>query len=200
MVSKKTLRFDQVIIAAVGCLIVGYFLGLGTGFFILRSPGPTPGTASGPAPAVSPPGSALGSLAAEIREVNQIVQKDPNNRPAWVRLGNMYFDSQQYMDAIQAYTKALELNPKDPDVITDRGIMYRAVGDFPKAASEFRRAAEMDPKHFNSLMNLGVVLRYDQNDVEGAIKAWQGYLDRNPPAEEADRIRKELETLKAQRK
>jgi cytochrome c-type biogenesis protein CcmH/NrfG len=199
MPSKKTVRLDQVVFLAVGCLIVGYFFGLGTGFYVLRSPAPTPGPASAPAPAVAPPGAALGSLSAEIRELGQIVEKDPKNRAAWVRLGNLHFDANQHAESIHAYTKALELDPKDPDVLTDRGVMYRAIGEYQLAAGEFRKAAEIDPKHLNSLMNLGVVLR-DLKDVEGAAKAWQSYLDRNPPPELADRIRKELEALKAQRK
>ncbi|MBI5441742.1 MAG: tetratricopeptide repeat protein [Deltaproteobacteria bacterium] len=200
MATTRTMRLDQAALIGVAALVVGYFLGLGSGFLILRAPVPAPGVSSGPVPPVAAPGSALGSASAEIKELTQIVARDPKNRPAWMRLGNLYFDSSQYMDAIQAYTKALELEPKDPDVITDRAVMYRSIGDFQRAASEFRRASELDPKHLNSLMNLGVVLRYDLNDAEGAIKAWQSYLDRNPPPDMAQRIRGELETLRQQRK
>lgn len=197
---KKTLRSDQVVVVAVACLIAGYLLGLVTSFFIWNKPGPTPGTTEAPAPNVAAPGSAMGNLSAEIREITRIVETDPKNRAAWVRLGNLHFDANQYADAIQAYTKALELKPDDPDVITDRAVMYRAIGDFKQAASELRRAADMDPKHLNSLMNLGVVLRYDLNDMEGAVRAWQSYLDRNPPPDMAERIRKELEAIRTKGK
>lgn len=200
MPSNKTFRGDQVVIIGSGCLIAGFLLGLLAGYLILKAPTPVPGTVTGPAPAVAPPGSALGSRAAELRELQTIVASDPKNRKAWVNLGNLHFDANQYNEAIAAYTKALELNGNDPDVITDRGIMYRAIGDFQKAASEFRRAAEMDPKHLNALMNLGVVLRYDLNDTEGATKAWQAYLERNPPPEMAEKIRKELEAIRPQGK
>jgi cytochrome c-type biogenesis protein CcmH/NrfG len=200
MPAQKTLRLEHVVLLTIGSLVVGYFLGLGSGFLILKSPAPVPGVTTAPVPAISPPGAALGNVSTEIRELTQIVAKDPANRAAWVRLGNLYFDTNQYTDSIQAYTKALELDPNDPDVITDRGVMYRSVGDSSKAAAEFKRASELDPRHLNSLMNLGVVLRYDLNDAEGAMKAWQGYLDRNPPADMAERVRKDLETLRAQRK
>lgn len=193
---KKSLRTDQVVLLAVGCLVGGYLLGIGTSFFIWNKPAPTPGTSSAPAP-VAAPGSAI-DLSAEIREVTSIVEKDPKQRSAWVRLGNLNFDSNQYMPAIEAYTKALELDPNDPDVITDRAIMYRAVRDFQRAAEEFRKAAAMDPRHLNSLMNLGVVLRYDLNDVQGAVKVWQEYLARNPPPEQAEQVRRELAALQSQ--
>jgi len=195
MAPKKTVRFDQVVLIAVGCLVVGYLLGIGTAVLIQGKPAPVPGPSAGPPPAVSPPGSALGSNSAEIRELRNIVDKNPENASAWVRLGNLYFDTDQFMDAIDAYTKGLELEPNDPDVITDRAIMYRRIGDFDKAAAELRRAAELSPTHLNSLLNLGVVLRYDLNDVPGAIQAWKSYLARNPPADMAEKIRNEISAL-----
>lgn len=200
MANQKTFRGDQVVIIGSGCLISGFLIGLLAGYFILKAPVPEPGTMTGPPPAVAPPGTGLGNRAAEVRELQQILAGDPGNRKAWVNLANIHFDSNQYREAVAAYTKALDLSPNDPDVITDRGIMYRSLGEFQQAAAEFRRAAAMDPKHINSLMNLGVVLRYDLNDVEGATKAWRTYLERNPPPEMADKIRKELEAIRPQGK
>lgn len=194
----KTLRLDQAVIVAAACILVGFLLGLFAGNQIWQSPVAVPGPTTAPAPAVAPPASALGSFSAEIRELKNIVDKDPTNHGAWTRLGNLYFDTDQFTDAIDAYTKALELEPQDPDVITDRAIMYRRIGDFEKAVSELKRAMAMDPKHLNAPLNLGVVLRYDLNDVPGAIQAWQAYLSRNPPAEMAEKIRREIESLKGQ--
>ena len=198
MSAPKKVRIDQAAIWAVGCLVAGFVLGIVSGYLITRKPGPTPGQVTRPAPAVAPPHSALGSLSAEIRELRNIVDNDPENRAAWVRLGNLYFDTDRFMEAIDAYTRALEIEPNDPDVITDRAIMYRRIGEFEKAANEFRRAAEIDPRHLNSLLNLGVVLRYDLNDLEGAINAWQMYLERDPPPETAEKIRAEIEALRKQ--
>ncbi len=198
MASKRTVRIDHVVLVAIGCLVVGYLLGIATAVVIQGKPAPMPGPAAGPAPTVAPPGTALGSMSAEIRELRNIVEKSPGNATAWVRLGNLYFDTDQYMEAIDAYSKGLELQPNDPDVITDRAIMYRSIGDFTQAAAELRRAADLAPTHLNSLLNLGVVLRYDLNDVAGAVQAWKGYLARNPPADMAEKIRKEIETLQGQ--
>ncbi len=195
MAKAKHVRADLALMAGVGCLVVGFVVGIVSGYLIARKPAPTPGTVARP---VAPPANTLGSFAAEIRELRNIVQSDPDNRAAWVRLGNLYFDTDQYMEAIEAYTRALELEPDDPDVITDRAIMYRRIGDFERAASEFRRAARLDPRHLNSALNLGVVLRYDLNDLEGALRAWQMYLERNPPPEMAEKIRSEIERLRKQ--
>ncbi len=193
---KKTVRLDHLIITAVACLVFGYLLGIGTAVMLQRPAAGPVASSMAPPPTVAPPSSPLGNLAAEIRELESIVGRDPTNRHAWVRLGNLYFDTDQHMPSIDAYTKALELDPNDPDVITDRGIMYRSIGDFTQAAAEFRRAAEAFPKHMNSALNLGVVLRYDLNDLPGAAHAWEMYLQRNPPAEMAENIRRELQAIK----
>ncbi len=200
MASKRTVRLDQMVIVALGCLVTGYLLGIATAVLIQGKPAPLPPTAGVPAPAVAPPSSALGSLSAEIRELRSIVAKDPGNGPVWTRLGNLLFDADQFMDAIEAYTKALEIQPDDPDVLTDRGIMYRKIGDFQSALADFRKAAQIAPTHLNSVLNQGIVLRYDLNDIPGAIQAWKAYLSRNPPADMAEKIRSEVESLQTMQK
>jgi Tfp pilus assembly protein PilF len=133
-----------------------------------------------------------------IRELKEAVKRDSQNRAAWVHLGNLYFDTDQVTEAIVAYTNALEIRPDDPNVICDRAIMYRRMGDLNRAVAEFRRAIGIAPNHLNSLFNLGVVLRYDVNDVSGAIQAWNTFLSLNPPPDIAERVRREVETLEAQ--
>jgi cytochrome c-type biogenesis protein CcmH/NrfG len=198
MPSKRAVRFDQVFLIAAGCLIVGYLLGIGTAVLIQGRPTPAQQPVSAPAPTVAPPSSALGSYSAEIGELRNIVAQDPDNYDVWVRLGNTYFDTDQYMESIEAYTRALEIRPGDPNVITDRAIMYRRIGDFERAAAGFREAAALDPTHLNSALNLGVVLRYDMNDVAGATEAWQMYLDRNPPPEMAEKVKQWIQALQTQ--
>jgi cytochrome c-type biogenesis protein CcmH/NrfG len=177
---------------------VGYLLGIGTAVLIQGRPTPAQQPVSAPAPTVAPPSSALGSYSAEIGELRNIVAQDPDNYDVWVRLGNTYFDTDQYMESIEAYTRALEIRPGDPNVITDRAIMYRRIGDFERAAAGFREAAALDPTHLNSALNLGVVLRYDMNDVAGATEAWQMYLDRNPPPEMAEKVKQWIQALQTQ--
>jgi cytochrome c-type biogenesis protein CcmH/NrfG len=193
MPAKKTVRFDQMFIIAIACLIVGYLLGVVTFLLIQGKPAPHPPHASAPPPPVAPPSSGLGSYAAEIRELRNIVEQDPGKVDAWVKLGNIYFDTNRYMESIEAYSKALEMQPRNPDVITDRAIMYRRIGDFERAAAGFREAAEMDPNHLNSPFNLGLVLHYDLNDAAGATQAWQMYLERNPPPEMVEKVKKLME-------
>jgi tetratricopeptide (TPR) repeat protein len=96
----------------------------------------------------------------------------------------------------RAYSKALEIDPKNAAVRTDMGIMYRKKGDYDRAIAEFKKAAEVDPKHVNSRYNLGMVLLYDKQDIKGAIKAWEDYLRLEPIGPRADNIRKQMDKMK----
>jgi len=142
------------------------------------------------------PGSNPLEVASKIQTLKEIVKKDPKNLPAWVEIGNLYFDSGQPKEAIEAYSQYLTIKPDNPDVRTDFGIMYRSLGDFDRAIAEFRKAAESDPKHAHSRYNIGIVLLHDKEDIKGAIKAWEEYLKVDPKSERAERIRVQIEKMK----
>ena len=105
-----------------------------------------------------------------IAEAEKIVAKDPKNLNAWLSLGNDYFDTEQAQKAINAYGKVLEIEPNNPNVLTDQGVMYRKVGWYDKALANFEKAQKLDPKHLQSLYNIGVVYcgRYE---TAGKVRA-----------------------------
>jgi len=148
------------------------------------------------APAPAPPARDPLAATSEIQTLKEVVKKDPKNLPAWVELGNLYFDTDQPKEAIDAYSHYLAVKPDNPDVRTDRGIMYRKLGQFDKALEEFRKAAKSDPKHVNSRYNIGLVLLHDKQDMQGAIQAWQEYLKVDPNSERGKRIRAQIEKMK----
>jgi len=84
-------------------------------------------------------------VASKIKTLKEIVQKDPKNLPAWVELGNLYFDSDQPKEAIEAYSKYLTAKPDNPDVRTDMGIMYRRLGEFDRALKNFEKRPRSIP-------------------------------------------------------
>ncbi len=149
-----------------------------------------------PLPPAPPPGPDPAELNLKIQTLKDIVKKDPKNLPALVELGNLYFDSGQPKEAIEAYSRYLAIKPDNPDVRTDMGIMYRALGDFDRAIEELKKAAQSDPKHINSRYNIGIVLLHDKNDIKGAIKAWEEYLKVDSKSEKAQRVKAQIERMK----
>jgi cytochrome c-type biogenesis protein CcmH/NrfG len=134
---------------------------------------------------------------ARIVEAEKLVAKEPTNRQAWVQLGNDYFDTDQAQKAITAYGKALELNPKDANVLTDQGVMYRKMGWYDKAIANFESASQIDPKHTQSLMNIGVVYSTDLKQFDKAIEAWNRYLAVDSTSPTAQQVKGMIQEIKS---
>lgn len=134
---------------------------------------------------------------ARIAQAEKIVAQDPKNLQAWIQLGNDYFDTEQPQKAINAYAKALELKPDNPNVLTDQGVMFRKVGWYDKAIANFEKAQSIDPKHLQSIYNLGLVYADDLKQPDKAIKAWDRFLELDSTSPTAQQIKRMVEELKA---
>ena len=196
------MKKETVILYVVIALVIGFVGGAIVGILWMTKGAEK--TAMVQKPQMAPPGTPAPAsparnsieVAAQIKTLEDIVKKDPKNLSAWVELGNLYFDSDQPKEAIEAYGHYLAAKPDNPDVRTDMGIMYRKLGQFDRALEEFRKAAQSDPKHANSRYNIGLVLLHDKQDMNGAIKAWEEYLKVDPNSERAQRIRAQIEKMK----
>ena len=138
------------------------------------------GSAPGPSGQTAQKQDISNNLAQEINDLEKEISLHPENIEALIRLGNLYFDTEQPGKAIMAYNNALELNPGNPDVLTDLGVMYRRKGQPLEAIKVFDKAIKIDPRHEASRFNKGVVLLHDLNDSEGAIRAWEELVEVNP--------------------
>jgi len=154
------MKKETVILMVVIALLVGFITGATVA--ILRGKRGVEGSAMvqkpqmAPSPA-SPDPSSL-EVASKIQTLKDILKKDPKNFPAWMELGNLYFDSNQPKEAIEAYSQYLAIKPDNADVRTDMAIMYRNLGEMDLALEQFQKAAQSDPKHVNSRYNIGIVL------------------------------------------
>ena len=182
---KKETLLVAVVALVAGC-IIGFIAGQ-------KSSGPSAPVASG-----APVGAApTVNLQQKLTELKSIVAADPANFQAWTALGKEYFDSNQFMDSIEAYDKALEIQPNSPDVLTDQGVMFKRLGWFDRAIQNFNKANEVDPTHATSVYNLGIVYRYDLQDFAKAEKAWTRFLEISPTGPGSDRVRQDLEFLRS---
>jgi cytochrome c-type biogenesis protein CcmH/NrfG len=177
----------------------GFIAGLVVGVIIMNfagSPGGSGGS-SAPAPITGQqPGPDRIKLSRDIAQLEEIIKKDPNNYQALVQLGNDHFDLGEAQKSVEAYQRALAIKGDDPNVLTDMGVMYRQLKDFPKAVAAFRKAVASSPTHPQSRMNLGVVLMHDMNDTPAAIAAWEDFLRVAPNDPNAENIRRSIEELK----
>lgn len=110
-------------------------------------------------PAVASNGQA-GSVDQMIASLRQRVSQDPDNAEAWYLLGLTLRDSERYPDAEQAFRRAMQLQPNNPDHVASLGEALLLVGreDPPREAeSLFRRALELRRDHPQSRFYLAVL-------------------------------------------
>jgi tetratricopeptide (TPR) repeat protein len=202
----------NLLLGAVGGLLVGvlvgYTIGLSKGMgeaqkllgsaplpaFDAPAPAGMPPMPPG-VPGGMPPSAPSPELFQRIEMNQKLVAKDPKLVGVWVQLGNDYFDTRQPQKAIDAYGRALALNPDNPDVLTDQGVMYRDVGRFDDAIANFEKAGKIDPRHVQSAYNLGVVWANDKRDAAKAAAAFNKVISiapNSPQAAEARRVMADL--------
>ncbi|MFL5313199.1 MAG: tetratricopeptide repeat protein [Myxococcales bacterium] len=125
-----------------------------------------------------------------------LVGRDPTDVKSWIALGNEYFDSGQRTKAIEAYDKALKLQPNNADVLTDQAVMYRELGQAEKAIANFQKASKVDPKHVRSMLNLGVLYAQDLKNYDKALESWQRVVAVAPASREAEKARVYMQEIK----
>ena len=80
----------------------------------------------------------------------------------YVNLGEVYKDKGMFKEAIQAYRKALYLQPDYADVYCRIGLVYHALGDNKKAVEMFKESIRKNPFQADPYYNLGVIYRNDK--------------------------------------
>jgi cytochrome c-type biogenesis protein CcmH/NrfG len=177
-VNTKDMLFGIAIFAAG--LLTGIFIGSRqTVPMVAPAAMGAPGGAQGGfAPA--PPPQGTDDKVARIAMAQQFVAREPKNVQAWIQLGNDLFDTNQYQKSIEAYQRALDLKPDNADVLTDQGVMYRAIGQFDQAVANFEKAQKVAPDHLQSLINMAVVYDSDLKKPQKAVAALEKVLKLDP--------------------
>ena len=96
----------------------------------------------------------------------------------WFNLGISFGNSQQYKEAIKAFTKALETNPRFANAYYSRGTVWVYKGDYDSAIADYNRALEINPHLAKAYYNRGNVWNYKGN-YDSAIADYNGALEIN---------------------
>lgn len=123
--------------------------------------------------------------------------KSPKDARPRVQLGNMFFDGEQYAQAITWYEQALAIDPRDANVSTDLGVAYYYTNQADRALKQFDHSLSIDPKHIKTLLNIGIVRAFGKQDLGGAGKAWQQVVDLAPDSPEGQAAKKGLDGIKS---
>ena len=73
----------------------------------------------------------------------------------WSEIGRQAIDANRWNEALNAYDKAIELNPNDASAYNNRGLAYSNLGKYKQAILSYDRAIELNPKDADAYYNRG---------------------------------------------
>ncbi len=82
------------------------------------------------------------------------------------RLGDTYVRLNKPSDAQVAYDRALQLNPKNWEALTNRGALFFSQKAYPAARQDLQQAVALNPKQDAALNNLSLLLAQTGNYAE----------------------------------
>jgi tetratricopeptide (TPR) repeat protein len=145
--------------------------------------------------------AAKGDTDGAIKAYQQALVYNAVSPRVHLSLGRIYFSEKGlYYEAVNAYKKAIDLDPVSVEARMGLGEVYEDKGLYKEAADEYRRVIELDAKHTGALYNLAIV--YEKTDPREAISQWERYiaLASQLPTEKdwVDVARQHLRKLKGQ--
>jgi len=90
-------------------------------------------------------------------------------------LGNQAFSAKNYQKAIELYTDAIEMDPKNHTLYSNRSGAYCAAGKYRQAQADANKVTQIKPDWVRGYTRLGAALE-GLEDWEGATKAYEDAL------------------------
>lgn len=98
----------------------------------------------------------------------QAVYRDGRNPTFWCSIGVLYYQINQYRDALDAYSRAIRLNPYISEVWYDLGTLYESCNNqTADALDAYGRAADLDPTNVHIKARLQLL----QGQAQGQTQA-----------------------------
>jgi tetratricopeptide (TPR) repeat protein len=89
------------------------------------------------------------------RFIQYMLSLAPDSPELHVNMGSYYRQQKQYHQALDWFTKAIELKPRYAEAYCNRGNCYVLLGDHRRAIDEYSAALAIRPSHANALLNRG---------------------------------------------
>ena len=145
--------------------------------------------------------AAKGEVDPAVAAYQRGVEHNPMNAKVHVSLGKLYYaEKGLYYESVNAYKKAIDLDPAYLDARMGLAEVYEDKGLYKEAIEEYRKVVDADAKNTGALYNLAIV--YEKVDPKESIALWERYigLASNLPAEKdwVDVARLHLRKLKQQ--
>lgn len=103
-----------------------------------------------------------GNYQAALAMFQEILAENPTVTVAYIGIGDIYMDTEQYPKAEPAYARAAKLEPRNFDAQFGHGLSLQMLNRFVEAVRAFQRALTIDPDSLKA--NLAIATTYLQMD------------------------------------
>jgi tetratricopeptide (TPR) repeat protein len=110
----------------------------------------------------------------------------------WFMKGYNLYHQEKFSESLDAYNRALELDPKDFEAWNNKGIDLGILGKYDEALKSFENAVALNESYAEAWYNLGVV--YDiKGDFPTAVQAYKKATQIDPSYQKAF-VRRNIDT------
>lgn len=125
--------------------------------------------------------------------LGNIFYKTPET--AYVNMGWASYNKGDYMDALESFKKAVEMNPEYPVAYYDAGLTYEKMNNMQDAVGAYQMAIKKAPDYVDAYYSLGLAL-IKQRENAGAMKAFEKVMELAPDSDRANSAKDYIKILK----
>lgn len=119
--------------------------------------------------------AAKGDVDGAIGAYQKALIHNPLSGKVYASLGKIYYSEKSlYYESVQAFKKAVDLDPVNTEARMGLAEVYEDKGLYPEAIVEYRKVVELDPRNTGALYNLALV--YEKVDPKESIALWERYI------------------------
>jgi len=135
-----------------------------------------------------------GDLDAALETARRVIDLDPSSDEAYYYVGMVQYSRDRYVDALQAFDSAVELQGDEPRYLLQRGDTLCRLRRYAEAIRDYERVLEIEPGDPRATYSIGIA-HYDRREYPQAVE-WLKRYERltHDPAERA-RARALIEML-----
>jgi tetratricopeptide (TPR) repeat protein len=115
-----------------------------------------------------------GAQAEAIEAYNKCVELDPGHAAAYINLGTLYYNRQDYLLAERYYRKAIEVDPRYALAYFDLGNVLDETGRLQDAIHAYNSAIALAPTYADAHYNLALAYEKARHPRK-ALRHWQAY-------------------------
>ena len=174
--------------------LVGYLVSGSSGS---EAPAPAPAvgvaapeTASVPAPEPRPVDPEA------LQALLDAVEASPEDPAARAAVGDLHLDALDFGEATYWLQQARNLDPSDLDIRSRLAFAQLGAGDVAGAMAAYESVLAEAPEHFESLVALGRVRLFVEQDLTSGIELWERAIAARPDSPEAAALRAQIESLR----